>query len=150
MFGIADASNNSIEALRFGDLSDNSLEPLRFGTPEIFEPMMTPMKRGRSVYNKHGEPKNPIIEEQVIAADSSGNDTYSCDVVFSFDTTGSMRSIIKSVREHLVETIDRLFIEVPNIRIGILVHGDYCDSNGFFWKLDLGRNKEQIKNFNKC
>jgi len=147
MFGLTDLSNNSIESLRFGDLSDNPIDRVRFEIPDPFEPMMSPMKRGRSVYNKPGEPKNPIIEEQVIATDSSDNDTYSCDIVFSFDTTGSMRSIIKSVREHLVETIDRLFIEVPNIRIGILVHGDYCDSNGFFWKLDLGRNKEQIKNF---
>ena len=147
MFGLTDLSNNSIESLRFGDLSDNPIDRFRFEIPNTFEHIMTPVKRSRGLV-RHGEPKNAVIEEQVITNDISGNgETYSCDIVFSFDTTGSMRSIIKSVREHLVETIDRLFIEVPNIRIGIIVHGDYCDHDGFFWKLDLGRNREQIKNF---
>ena len=140
-FGIRDASSCSM----FGSVPSLSDNPFCLASP---------LKKGRRLFSEHepvsrfGHSRNPVIEEQVIANDDGDKqETYDCDVVFSFDTTGSMRSIIKSVRENLVETIYRLFIEIPNIRIGIIVHGDYCDSDGFFWKLDLNRNKEQLKKF---
>ena len=43
------------------------------------------------------------------------------DVVFSFDTTGSMASVIQSVRDNLSGTIDRLLNEVDGISLLILV-----------------------------
>lgn len=49
------------------------------------------------------------------------------DVVFSFDTTGSMFPVIGQVRRQLRELVTRLVREVPGIRIGIIAHGDYCD-----------------------
>lgn len=50
------------------------------------------------------------------------------DFVISFDTTGSMYPCIAEVRRRVEETTARLFKEVPNLRIGIIAHGDYCDA----------------------
>ena len=58
-----------------------------------------------------------------------------------------MRNVIRSVRNNLVETVDRLFKEIDGIRIGIIVHGDYSDSRGFFWKMDLNSDITKIKQF---
>jgi hypothetical protein len=53
----------------------------------------------------------------------------SYDIVFSFDTTGSMSQCIREVRRKVKDTVLRLFNEIPGIRIGIVAHGDYCDKN---------------------
>jgi hypothetical protein len=90
-------------------------------------------------------------EAKIANVDVSDNyeGPYNCDVVFSFDTTGSMRDVISSVRNNLVETVDRLFEEVEGIRIGIISHGDYCDTPTFLWKMNLSNDKEAIKKFIK-
>ncbi len=49
------------------------------------------------------------------------------DVVISFDTTGSMSSVLAQVRSKIKQTVERLMGELPDIHIGIIVHGDYCD-----------------------
>jgi hypothetical protein len=49
------------------------------------------------------------------------------DLVFSFDTTGSMYPCLREVRRRIAETSKRLFDQIPNLRIGIIAHGDYCD-----------------------
>ncbi len=53
--------------------------------------------------------------------------TTPVEVVFSFDTTGSMYPCLTQVRRHIKSTVARLGEEVPGIRIGIIAHGDYCD-----------------------
>jgi hypothetical protein len=52
----------------------------------------------------------------------------SIDVVFSFDTTGSMYPCLTQVRREVEKTVKRLFAEIPNLRVGITAHGDYCDA----------------------
>ncbi len=54
--------------------------------------------------------------------------TQPIDIVLSFDTTGSMYPCLAEVRRKVDETANRLFKEVPNLRIGIIAHGDYCDA----------------------
>lgn len=49
------------------------------------------------------------------------------EVVFSFDTTGSMYPCLTQVRRKIKSTATRLVEEIPDIRIGIIAHGDYCD-----------------------
>src|SRR5918911_641590 len=49
------------------------------------------------------------------------------EVVFSFDTTGSMYPGLTQVRRNVKSTVTRLGEEIPGIRIGIIAHGDYCD-----------------------
>lgn len=49
------------------------------------------------------------------------------DMVIAFDTTGSMRSYIDAVKKHVKELIPKLFKQNPDLRIGIVAFGDYCD-----------------------
>ena len=49
------------------------------------------------------------------------------DMVIAFDTTGSMASYINAVKSHVKELIPKLFKQNPDLRIGIVAFGDYCD-----------------------
>lgn len=49
------------------------------------------------------------------------------DMVIAFDTTGSMSSYISNVKRHVKTLIPKLFAANPNLRIGIVAFGDYCD-----------------------
>lgn len=72
-----------------------------------------------------------------------------CDIVFCFDTTGSMSSVLASLRNHLSETVERLFRDISGLRIGIIGHGDYCDVRGgghyLAYVCPLTTNQERIK-----
>ena len=50
------------------------------------------------------------------------------ELVISFDTTGSMYPVLSEVRRRVDETTKQLFAAIPNLRIGIVAHGDYCDA----------------------
>ena len=71
------------------------------------------------------------------------------DVVISFDTTGSMSSVLTQVRRKIKQTVERLMSELPDIRIGIIVHGDYCDAPSTYVTrhLDLTQDTPGITNF---
>jgi predicted DNA-binding WGR domain protein len=71
------------------------------------------------------------------------------EVVFSFDTTGSMYPCLTQVRRHVKSTVTRLFEEVPGIRIGIIAHGDYCDQRSTYVTkhLDLTSDVDAICRF---
>lgn len=49
------------------------------------------------------------------------------DMVIAFDTTGSMTRYIDAVKEHVKELVPKLFKQNPDLRIGIVAFGDYCD-----------------------
>lgn len=51
----------------------------------------------------------------------------SIDVCISFDTTGSMYPCLTQVRRSIKEVVNKLFKDIPNLRISIIAHGDYCD-----------------------
>jgi hypothetical protein len=71
------------------------------------------------------------------------------DVVISFDTTGSMASVLAQVRRKIKQTVERLMGELPDIRIGIIVHGDYCDEQSTYVTrhLDLTQDTVSITDF---
>ncbi|KAK3096956.1 hypothetical protein FSP39_005087, partial [Pinctada imbricata] len=71
------------------------------------------------------------------------------DIVFSFDTTGSMSSILDEVKGRLQDMIQRLQADIPGIRIGIIAHGDYCDENVFYLTkhLDFTNNIKDLCDF---
>lgn len=52
----------------------------------------------------------------------------SVDIVFSFDTTGSMYPAVAEMRRRVESTIKTLFDKIPDLRIGLIAHGDYGDS----------------------
>lgn len=54
------------------------------------------------------------------------------ELVFSFDTTGSMSRAIEEVKGRLQDMIQRLQADIPGIRIGLVAHGDYCDKDVFY------------------
>ena len=71
------------------------------------------------------------------------------EVVFAFDTTGSMYGHLAEVRKKLRETITRLHRDVPNIRIGVIAVGDYCDQNSSYVvsPFDLSKDVDAIVSF---
>ena len=75
----------------------------------------------------------------------------SIDIVFSFDTTGSMYPCLSQVRSEVSSTVTQLFRDIPGIRIGVIAHGDYCDAppHGKYVikMLDLTDNKDEIIKF---
>lgn len=77
--------------------------------------------------------------------------TQTYDVVFSFDTTGSMYPCIREVRRNVEEIVKRLFEEIPGLRVGIIAHGDYCDINSSYLMkmVDLTTDRDKIITFIK-
>ncbi|NES78928.1 MULTISPECIES: vWA domain-containing protein [unclassified Okeania] len=75
--------------------------------------------------------------------------TNNIEVVFSFDTTGSMYPCLTQVRRKIQNTVTRLMLEIPGIRIGIIAHGDYCDRHSTYVtkRLELSQNIDAICNF---
>jgi hypothetical protein len=71
------------------------------------------------------------------------------EVVFSFDTTGSMYPCLAQVRKKLGGAVTRLMKEIPGVRIGIIAHGDYCDEGSTYVTkvLDLTDDKDAIVRF---
>lgn len=78
-------------------------------------------------------------------------ETDPIDLVVSIDTTGSMYPCLTQVRRVIQKTVEKLLKDIPNIRIGIIAHGDYCDKdNPYVMKmLDLTQNKDHICRFVK-
>jgi hypothetical protein len=54
------------------------------------------------------------------------------EVVLSFDTTGSMFKYLDTLRAELGELLEGLFSEIPNLRLGLIAHGDYCDADSSY------------------
>lgn len=69
------------------------------------------------------------------------------DLVFSFDTTGSMSPCIAQVRRNVQNIVKELFKEIPDLRIGIIAHGDYCDRGDTINSLDLTTDQNEICRF---
>lgn len=75
------------------------------------------------------------------------------DMVIAFDTTGSMSAYINAVKTHVKELVPKLFSSNPDLRIGIVAFGDYCDmrsKNNFgkaYQVLDLTNDENKIIKF---
>lgn len=75
--------------------------------------------------------------------------TEPIDVVFAFDTTGSMYPCLTQVRRTVKETVKRLFKDIPGLRVGIIAHGDYCDAGSTYVtkSLDLSHDEDKVTQF---
>jgi hypothetical protein len=71
------------------------------------------------------------------------------DVVISFDTTGSMYPCLAQVRRRITVMINRLFAEIPDLRVGIIAHGDYCDAGRTYVTkaLELTADRDRLCRF---
>ena len=56
------------------------------------------------------------------------------EIVFSFDTTGSMGGVLLQVRRQVQDIINRLFADIPGLRVAVFAHGDYCDHSNYVTK----------------
>lgn len=71
------------------------------------------------------------------------------DIMISFDTTGSMYPCLTQVRRNMTTLVQRLFKDIPDLRIGVIAHGDYCDEKRTYITkmLDLTSDKDKILHF---
>ena len=75
------------------------------------------------------------------------------DMVIAFDTTGSMSAYINAVKNHVKELVPKLFGSNPDLRIGIVAFGDYCDMKNkddfgkAYQVLDLTNDENKIIEF---
>ncbi|XP_069138575.1 uncharacterized protein [Argopecten irradians] len=86
------------------------------------------------------------LKEDILSSFDTGGKNV--EVVFCFDTTGSMASNLTTVRQNIRDTCTRLIRDIPTIRIGIMAHGDYCDQSVYVIKsIDLTSDVDQLVNF---
>ena len=78
----------------------------------------------------------PKVKESTTTSDGR------LDMVIAFDTTGSMSRYICAVKEHVKTLIPKLFKQNPDLRIGIVAFGDYCDMPS---KYEFGRAYQVCK-----
>jgi hypothetical protein len=75
------------------------------------------------------------------------------DMVIAFDTTGSMSRYIEGVKQKIKDLVNNLFNTNPNLRIGVVAFGDYCDMltltdfGKAYQELLLTNDKQAIINF---
>lgn len=69
------------------------------------------------------------------------------EIVFSFDTTGSMACCIADVRRKLEATCESMFDNIKDLRVGFIAHGDYCDGDNCINTLDLTDDQGKIFDF---
>lgn len=97
------------------------------------------------------EPATPLNENEKQAMLTSfvhSADKTGIDVAFSFDTTGSMYPCLEEVRTKLQEITTRLLKDIPNIRIALIAHGDYCDHANYVAKaLDFSTDPQKLAKF---
>lgn len=70
-----------------------------------------------------------LVRNEVPTANNSPEEIVDgrLDMVIAFDTTGSMANYIGAVKEHVKELVPKLFKQNPDLRIGVVAFGDYCD-----------------------
>ncbi|XP_059153718.1 uncharacterized protein LOC131939446 [Physella acuta] len=76
------------------------------------------------------------------------------EVVFSFDTTGSMYTWLEEVSDRSQDMIQRLQADIPGIRLAVFAYGDYCDDGTYVTKwidftTDVAQLCEFVKNAEK-
>lgn len=71
------------------------------------------------------------------------------DIVFIFDTTGSMYPYLEQVRYELTRLASEVRKAVPNVRMGVIAFGDYCDANLTYVTkvLDLTPDFDRVRTF---
>lgn len=69
------------------------------------------------------------------------------DLLFSFDTTGSMYPCLTQVRQNVAALTRSMFETVPDLRIAIITHGDYCDGAKVITLMDFSSSAEEVCKF---
>jgi len=114
---------------------------------EVKKPSAVPISSPASSSTSSTTPSTPVyntewtkeMEKELLESFVKNAYSSNVEIIFSFDTTGSMAACLDQVRQKVSETVTKLMKDIPNIRIGIIAHGDYCDdvSNSTISKLDF-------------
>jgi hypothetical protein len=91
--------------------------------------------------------KTTILEETIEETVEEVTMSEELDLCISFDDTGSMYTVRSQVRSNINSLVDRLFDDIPKLRIGIIIHNDYCDMPRHIFVQDFTSDKEKIKKF---
>lgn len=86
-------------------------------------------------------------EKPDVAKEMKSNLGLAANVVFSFDTTGSMNPCIQQVRQKLRDLVEMMTADIPGLKVGLIAHGDYCDGDNCIKTLDLTDDLEKIMSF---
>ena len=72
-------------------------------------------------------------------------------MLISFDTTGSMYSVLSQVRREVAKLVSDMMNNVDDLRISVIAHGDYCDAGAPYTirVLDFTDNLDEIVKFVK-
>ena len=115
-----------------------SLSPVKkTTTPTIVSPIMLTADIQKEIDNFKKERRMK----------STGIDKRLTEIVFSFDTTGSMGAAINEAKKNITDITNRLFdtISVDNLKVGMIAHGDYCDpKHAIFQYCELSNDKTKI------
>ena len=68
------------------------------------------------------------------------------DIIFSFDDTGSMSSVRQDVKAKIKGLVTTLSKSIDPLRIGIIIHNDYCDRDTI-QSLDLTNDLKKVEEF---
>lgn len=72
------------------------------------------------------------------------------EIVFSFDTTGSMYNYTEEARDRMRELMNRVHEDMPSIRLAFVAHGDYYDlaNDRYLIKwIDFGASVDEVDTF---
>lgn len=69
------------------------------------------------------------------------------DLLISSDCTGSVASSLAQIRRNIKGLLDNLFDNIPNLRVAIAAHGDYCDAPRDYFCIPFTSDKEALKDF---
>ena len=69
------------------------------------------------------------------------------EIAFSFDTTGSMSPCLRQVREVMEETVEKMFEDIPGLKLAFIAHGDYCDGAACMKILKMTDDKTKVYDF---
>jgi len=95
-------------------------------------------------------PKRSKVDKSPVVAPATATATSEIiDILISFDTTGSMYPCLTQVRREVDNLVRQLFKDIPDLRIGIIAHGDYCDAPRTITKLGLTKDEAAISKFVK-
>lgn len=71
----------------------------------------------------------------------------SSDVLIALDTTGSMSPCIMECRRRVKEMLPKLFSSIPDLRVGMIAFGDYCDEPHAIFTQELTSNQSELEKF---
>eukprot|EP00057_Strongylocentrotus_purpuratus_P022614 XP_011677088.1 PREDICTED: uncharacterized protein LOC105444483 isoform X2 [Strongylocentrotus purpuratus] len=107
--------------------NDKSVVSLAIYNTSANSEILSKLRATPSLFNEY----RYTLHEVLNSFASSMTSRRKVDIVFSFDTNGDMFALLSTIQDHLRDTVTRLMSDIPNIQIGLIAHGDYCDEASY-------------------